>query len=148
MIKHHESQDNSIITIYLFMLDKRIGPQLLFFLPEIISFFFFVWNYRQQGFLKNLAPVDGTRNTILCGVQYVGLSLDEVWLKTVEGFSTSFTFLSDDSWVDRDILKLSHFTGVFAPLVTGVCAFMWKYHSGIAPEWNNHCVSLESRDMI
>lgn len=39
MIKHHESQDNSIITMYLFMLDKRIGPQLLFFFPEIISFF-------------------------------------------------------------------------------------------------------------
>lgn len=36
MIKHYESQDNSIITV--FMLDKRISPQLLFF-PRNITFF-------------------------------------------------------------------------------------------------------------
>lgn len=92
-------------------------------------------------FWKIWQMFDGTRNTLLCGVQYVSLSLDLGSWEQWKDFSTSFTFLSVDPWVDRDILKLLHFTGVFTPIVLELVL--------LSGNTIQHCfISLESRGVI
>lgn len=91
MIKcHSKSHGSSIIITTIDFFRERISPQS-FFSPEIRLFFQFVWNYRQQGILQNLALVHGTGNLILSVFSVVSPWIRCGW--KLEGFLISFTFL-------------------------------------------------------
>lgn len=85
-----------------------------FFPAEIRLFFQFVWNYRQQGILQNLALVHGTKKyyPVWCSVWSLP-GLGVVGNSRIIFNLIYFLMIHEQAEM---FLKLSHFTGVF-PLV-------------------------------